>query len=276
MGNGTSKGKFNGLTTAGGGLLFDAGALSRNTGSLNRDIGAPGGNPDALSSDPDTLSCDPDALSCDPDALRFDPDALRFDVFHQGRGSNCLIASHLRGIASKPSKFGSFLLPRHYQWKGILPAFLINTVALARWLYGATVSSRFNGFFPSVSFPRIKAVETAAIQPGTHHTPLKQGVNEKAIHSKPLKSAFSEHSTFNIELNLRLIQPQHPRPRATGRVARRTMLGDDGNQIGGARASRLRVRASRPNHWLTIQFGNGVSGATPKTATVTVALPFQT
>jgi hypothetical protein len=213
MGNGTSKGKFNGLTTAGGGVLFDAGALSRNTGSLNRDIGAPGGNPDALSFDPDALSCDPDALSCDPDALSCDPDALRFDpdvlridpetlsfdIFHQKQDSNCLIASHLRGIASKPSKFGSFLLPRHYQWKGILPAFLINTVALARWLYGATVSSRFNGFFPSVSFPRIKAVETAAIQPGTHHTPLKQGVNEKAIHSKPLKSAFSEHSTFNIQ-----------------------------------------------------------------------------
>jgi hypothetical protein len=206
MGNGTSTCKFNGLTTAGGDVLRDVGALSRNAASLSRDPGAPGGNPDTLSSDPDTLSFnpdglrfDPDALSRDSEALRFDPDALRidpeilsFDVFHQKRGSNGLISSKLRGIASKPSKFGSFLLSRRNQWKGILPAFLINTVALARWLYGATVSSRFNGFFPSVSCPRIKAVETAAIQPGTHHTPLKQGVNEKAIRSKPSKFAFSQ------------------------------------------------------------------------------------
>ena len=262
MGNGTSIGKFNGLTTAGGEVFFDVGTLSRNASFLSRifhkppperrlaagfsrsdmqsrsQTGAPPsafqsgyeisgpsrdpgtlggnangliGNPDALSSNPDALSFDPDALSrdtdalsFDPDALRFDPDGLRFDpetlsfdVFHQRRGSNGLISSHLRGIASKPSKFGSFLLSRHYQRKGILPAFLINTVALARWLYGATVSSRFNGFFPSVSFPRIKAVETAAIQPGTHHTPLKQGVNEKAIHSKPSKFAFSQ--TLNIQ-----------------------------------------------------------------------------
>ena len=146
MGNGTSTCKFNGLTTAGGDVLRDVGALSRNAASLSRDPGAPGGNPDTLSSDPDTLSFnpdglrfDPDALSRDSEALRFDPDALRidpeilsFDVFHQKRGSNGLISSKLRGIASKPSKFGSFLLSRRNQWKGILPAFLINTVALAR------------------------------------------------------------------------------------------------------------------------------------------------
>jgi hypothetical protein len=211
MGNGTSIGKFNGLTTAGGGVLRDVGALSRNAGSLSHNTGALIASPDTLSSNPDALRFDPDALSRDPEALRFDPDALKFDpdalsfdaetlsfdVFHQKRGSNGLISSHLRGIASKPSKFGSFLLSRQYQRKGILPAFLINTVALARWLYGATVSSRFNGFFPSVSFPRSKAVETAAIQPGTHHTPLKQGVNEKATRSIYQRTISPKPSTFN-------------------------------------------------------------------------------
>ena len=205
MGNGTSIGKFNGLTTAGGGVSRDVGALSRNAGSLSRNTGALIASPDTLSSNPDALRFDPDALSRDPEALRFDPDALKFDaetlsfdVFHQRRGSNRLVFSHLRGIASKQSKFGSFLLSRHYQRKGILPAFLINTVALARWLYGATVSSRFNGFFPSVSFPRIKAVETAAIQPGTHHTPLKQGVNEKATRSIYRRTLSPKPSTLNI------------------------------------------------------------------------------
>jgi len=40
MGDGTSIGKFNGLTTAGGGVLRDVGALSRNAGSLSRNTGA--------------------------------------------------------------------------------------------------------------------------------------------------------------------------------------------------------------------------------------------
>ena len=204
MDYGTSIGKFNGLTTAGGGVFFDVGALGGNTNALICNPDALSAGPEILRFDPDALSRDTDALSCDPDALRFDPDALRidpktlsFDVFHQKLGSNGLIYSHLRGIASKPSKFGSFLLSRRNQWKGILPAFLINTVALARWLYGAIVSSRFNGFFPSVSFPRIKAVETAAIQPGTHHTPLKQGVNEKATRSIYQRTISPKPSTFN-------------------------------------------------------------------------------
>ena len=105
MGNGTSIREFNGLTTAGGGVFFDVGALWRNAGSLSRDPGALGGNPDTLSCDPDALRFDPDALSRDPEALRFDPDALSFEVFHQRRGSNGLIYSYLREIASKPSKF---------------------------------------------------------------------------------------------------------------------------------------------------------------------------
>jgi hypothetical protein len=112
MGNGTSIGKFNGLTTAGGDVLCDVGALSRKAGFLSRDPGTLGGNANAiignpvtLSSNPEALSFDPDGLSFDPDALRFDPDALSFEVFHQRRGSNGLNSSHLRGIASKPSKF---------------------------------------------------------------------------------------------------------------------------------------------------------------------------
>jgi len=112
MDYGTSIGKFNGLTTAGGGVFFDVGALGGNANALIC-------NPDALSAGPEILRFDPDALSRDTDALRFDPDALRFDtdalridpetlsfdVFHQKRGSNGLIFSNLRGIASKPSKF---------------------------------------------------------------------------------------------------------------------------------------------------------------------------
>ena len=43
----------------------------------------------------------------------------------------------------------------------------------------------------------------------------------------------------------------------------------------GAHASRVRVRASCPNHRGTNQFGRRVFGATPKTATGTVALPAQ-
>jgi hypothetical protein len=105
MGNGTSIGKFNGLTTAGGGVLRDVGSLSRDPGALGGNANALIGNPDALSSNPDTLSFDPVAISRDPKALRFDPDALSFDVFHQEPGSNSLISSHLRGMASKPSKF---------------------------------------------------------------------------------------------------------------------------------------------------------------------------
>jgi hypothetical protein len=115
MGNGTSIGKFNGLTTAGGGVCFDVGALGGNANALIC-------NPDALSAGPEILRFDPDALSFDPDALRFDTGALRFDpetlsfdrdalsfeVFHQRRGSNGLISSDLRGIASKPSKFAFF------------------------------------------------------------------------------------------------------------------------------------------------------------------------
>jgi len=140
MGNGTSIGKFNGLTTAGGGLFFDVGAQSRNAGSLSRDPGALIANPDALSSnpealsfdpaalsrDPDGLSFDPDALRFDPDALRFDPDALRFDpdalsfdaetlsfdVFYQRRGSNGLLFSHLRNICKNRQRIGRAALLR--------------------------------------------------------------------------------------------------------------------------------------------------------------------
>jgi hypothetical protein len=93
--------------------------LSRNTGALGGNDNALICNPNALSAGPEILSFDPDALSFDPDALRFDTGALRFDpetlsfdrdalsfeVFHQRRGSNGLISSNLRGIASKPSKF---------------------------------------------------------------------------------------------------------------------------------------------------------------------------
>jgi hypothetical protein len=122
MGNGTSIGNFGSLTTTGEGVRFDGGALGGNPKALI-------GSPDALSANPETLSCDPDALrfdpdalsrdtealSCDPgtlsfdtEALSFDAETLSFDVFHQRRSSNGLISSNLRGIASKPSKFGSF------------------------------------------------------------------------------------------------------------------------------------------------------------------------
>ncbi len=50
MGNGTSIGKFNGLTTAGGGVFFDVLALLRYAGSLSRNTDALIANPDALSS----------------------------------------------------------------------------------------------------------------------------------------------------------------------------------------------------------------------------------
>jgi hypothetical protein len=126
MGDRTSIRKFNGLTTAGGGVLFDVGTLSRSTGFLSRDPGALGGNPDTLSSDPDALSFnpealsrDPDVLSCDTDALRFDPDALSrdpetlsFDVFHQKQDSNCLITSHLRIIRKNSLENGRAALLR--------------------------------------------------------------------------------------------------------------------------------------------------------------------
>ena len=126
MGNGTSIGKFNGLTTAGGGLFFDVGAQSRNAGSLSRDPGALIANPDALSSNPEALSFDPAALSRDPDGLSFDPDALRFDpnalsfdaetlsfdVFYQRRGSNGLLFSHLRNICKNRQRIGRAALLR--------------------------------------------------------------------------------------------------------------------------------------------------------------------
>jgi hypothetical protein len=120
MGNGTSNGKFNGLTTAGEGVCFDVGALCGKANALICSPDALSAGLEILRFDPDALCCDTDALSCDPDALRFDPDALRidpktlsFDVFHQKQDSNCLISSHLRGIASKPSKFAfpNFQLP---------------------------------------------------------------------------------------------------------------------------------------------------------------------
>ena len=139
-------------------------------GALGGDANALIGNPAALSSNPEALSCDPDALSFAPDALSLDTETLSFKVFHQRRGSNGLISSHLRGIASKPSQFGSFLLSRQYQRKGILPAFLINTVALARWLYGATVSSRFNGFFPACRSRESKPLKRLRFSPA-HITP---------------------------------------------------------------------------------------------------------
>jgi hypothetical protein len=112
MGIGSSKGKFNGLTTAGGGVSFDVGALIGNPKTLISNPDAPDADPEILRFDPDALSRDTDALSCDPDALRFDPDALRinpetlrFEVFHQRQDSNGLILSHLREIGSKPLKF---------------------------------------------------------------------------------------------------------------------------------------------------------------------------
>ncbi len=167
MGIGSSIGKFNGLTTAGGRVLFDAGPPARNTGSLilncfqshtkspssvlrtpspppgekaglrgqfvairthfsiSHNPGALGGNPnalsfnpeilrfdlDALSRDPHVLGCDPDALRFDPDGLRIDPETLSFDVFHQKRGSNGLIFSHLRLIVSKSSKIETSARP---------------------------------------------------------------------------------------------------------------------------------------------------------------------
>ena len=104
MGNGTSIGKFNCLTTAGGGVLRDVGSLSRDPGALGGNANALIGNPDALSSNPDTLSFDPVAISRDPKALRFDPDALIFDVFGQRQDSNGLIFNNLREFAPKSSK----------------------------------------------------------------------------------------------------------------------------------------------------------------------------
>jgi len=89
MGDGTSIGKFNGLTTAGGGVFFDVGTPARNVGFLIRDTAPLGGDPGALIGNPDTLNSNTDALS-------FDPDALSFDVFHQRLDSNGLISSHLR------------------------------------------------------------------------------------------------------------------------------------------------------------------------------------
>jgi hypothetical protein len=105
MGNGTSIRKFNGLTTAGEDVFFDVGALSRNAGFLSRGPGALNGNAKGLIGNPDTLSSNPEALSFDTETLSFDPDTLSFEVFHQRRDFNRLISSHLRGIASKPSKF---------------------------------------------------------------------------------------------------------------------------------------------------------------------------
>jgi hypothetical protein len=111
MGNGTSIGKFNGLTTAGGGLFFDVGALLRNACFLSRNpaalIGSPDAlsfNPEVLSFDPDALSRDPDGLSFNPDPLKFNPDALRFDVFRQERCSNGLFFNRLRWIGSNCQK----------------------------------------------------------------------------------------------------------------------------------------------------------------------------
>jgi hypothetical protein len=105
MDYGTSIGKFNGLTTAGGGVSFDVGALCGKANALICSPDALIADPEILRFDPDALCRDPDALSFNPDALRIDPETLSFGVFHQKQDSNCLISSHLRGIASKPSKF---------------------------------------------------------------------------------------------------------------------------------------------------------------------------
>jgi hypothetical protein len=119
MGNGTSIGKFNGLTTAGGDLFFDALALSRNAGFLSRNPGALIGNPDALgfdtaalSFDPVALKFDPETLSFDTETLRFEPDALRFEVFHQRLDSNRLVFSHLRNICKNRQRIGRAALLR--------------------------------------------------------------------------------------------------------------------------------------------------------------------
>jgi hypothetical protein len=158
MGIGTSKGKFNGLTTAGGGVSFDVGALIGNPKTLISSPDAPSADPEILRFDPDALSRDPDALSCDPDALRFDPDGLRidpetlrFDVFRQKRGSNGLISSHLREICKNSRKM---VVPR------------CGRAALLRGL-GRPAGRPYHGI----------------------------------VSSKPSKSAFPEHSTFNTQLN---------------------------------------------------------------------------
>lgn len=56
----------------------------------------------------------------------------------------------------------------------------INTVALARWVGGTMIASRFNGFF-SMQIGAVKAVKTAEIKRFTAVTQLKQGVNQMLI-----------------------------------------------------------------------------------------------
>src|SRR5208283_2280457 len=72
-----------------------------------------------------------------------------------------------------------FKLRRLLRQNGVLPVFLINTGALARWFGHAVRLSRFNGFFLNTRCRQIEAVETAAIRHDAACTLLKQGVNEK-------------------------------------------------------------------------------------------------
>jgi hypothetical protein len=116
MGNGTSNGEFNGLTTAGGKVFFDVGALLRNTGFLfalqacppperrlaagfsrsdtqsrsqtgappsafqsGDEISGPKRDTGALCGNANGLIGNPAALGGNPDALSCDPDALSFN-----------------------------------------------------------------------------------------------------------------------------------------------------------------------------------------------------